>query len=249
MQRFADKTVLVSGAASGIGEATANRIGEEGGRLFLLDMQQEALASVTAELQDRGVQVASACCDVSDEQDVNRAMTACIDQYGSLDVLCNIAGILRFDNFHELTFDAWRKIIDVNLSGVFLMCRAGIPHLLASGGNIVNAASTAGITGLAYGVPYSASKGGVAAMTRSIAVEYAKQGIRANCVSPADIKSGMTAAPKFPEGADMSLLMRSSSLSGVQGPEVIANVIAMLASEDGAHINGENIRVDGAALS
>ncbi len=249
MQRFAGKTVLVSGAASGIGEATANRIGEEGGSLFLLDMQEEALASVAAGLKDRGVQVAYTVCDVSDEQDVNRAMSACIDQYGKLDVLCNIAGILRFDNFHELSFDAWKKIIDVNLSGVFLMCRAGIPHLLASGGNIVNAASTAGITGLAYGVPYSASKGGVAAMTRSIAVEYAKQGIRANCVSPADIKSGMTAAPKFPEGADMSLLMRSSSLSGVQGPEVIANVIALLGSEDGSHINGENIRVDGAALS
>ncbi|MEM8500704.1 MAG: SDR family oxidoreductase [Pseudomonadota bacterium] len=249
MQRFADKTVLISGAASGIGKATANRIGEEGGRLFILDRQEEALAAAAAALKDRGVQVTYAVCDVSDEQEVNHAVSACIEQYGKLDVLCNIAGILRFDHFHELSFDAWKKIIDVNLSGVFLMCRAGIPHLLASGGNIVNAASTAGITGLAYGVPYSASKGGVAAMTRSIAVEYAKQGIRANCVSPADIKSGMTAAPKFPEGADMSLLMRSSSLSGVQGPEVIANVIAMLGSEDGSHINGENIRVDGAALS
>lgn len=249
MQRFLDKTVLISGAASGIGEATANRIGDEGGKLFLLDMQEDTLASVAAGLKDRGVQVAYARCDVSDEQDVERAMSACIDQYGNLDVLCNIAGILRFDNFHELSFDAWKKIIDVNLSGVFLMCRAGIPHLLNSGGNIVNAASTAGICGLAYGVPYSASKGGVAAMTRSIAIEYAKQGVRANCVSPADIKSGMTRAPTFPDGADMSLLMRASSLSGVQGPEVIANVISMLGSADGAHINGENIRVDGAALS
>ncbi len=249
MQRFSGKTVLISGAASGIGEATANRIGEEGGTLFLLDRQEDALSSVASELQDRGVQVAYAVCDVANEQQVNQAVSKCADTYGGLDVLCNIAGILRFDNFHELSFDAWKQIIDVNLSGVFLMCRAAIPHLLNSRGNIVNAASTAGISGLAYGVPYSASKGGVAAMTRSIAVEYAKQGIRANCVSPADIKSGMTRAPKFPDGADMSLLMRASSLSGVQGPEVIANVIAMLGSNDGAHINGENIRVDGAALS
>ena len=129
------------------------------------------------------------------------------------------------------------------------MCRAAIPHLLESQGNIVNAASTAGIMGLAYGGVYSASKGAVAAMTRSIAIEYAKKGLRANCVSPADIKTEMTKAPTFPEGADMALLMRSSSLSGVKGPEVIANVIAMLASEDGSHINGENIRIDGAALT
>ena len=168
---------------------------------------------------------------------------------GSLDVLCNIAGILRFDNFHELSLSDWNKIISVNLTGVFLMCRAAIPHLIQSKGNIVNAASTAGIMGLAYGGAYSASKGGVAAMTRSIAIEYAKQGLRANAVSPADIKTGMTKAPEFPEGADFKLLMRASSLSGVKGPEVIANVVAMLASEDGCHINGENIRVDGGALS
>ncbi len=249
MQRFINKTVLVSGGASGIGMATARRIANEGGQLFLVDIQEQALRRFADELTDSGVEVAWHACNVADEAAVAESMSAVIKHYGKLDVLCNIAGILRFDRFHELELADWQKIIDVNLTGVFLLCRAAIPHLLASKGNIVNAASTAGIMGLAYGGAYSASKGGVAAMTRAIAIEYAKDGLRANCVSPADIKSAMTKSPSFPKGADMALLQRSSSLTGVQEPDVVANVIAMLASEDGCHVNGENIRVDGAALT
>lgn len=249
MNRFEGKTVLVSGAASGIGMATAQRLANEGASLFLVDVQEEGLKAAASELANSGAKVAHTICDVSNESDVAACFELGLKELGAFDAVCNVAGILRFDNFTDLTLDAWQKIIDVNLTGVFLMCRQAIPHLLERKGNIVNVASTAGIMGLAYGGAYSASKGGVAAMTRSIAVEYGPRGLRANCVAPADIKTGMTTAPKFPDGADMKLLMRSSSLSGVQGPEVIANVIAMLASDDGCHINGENIRVDGAALS
>jgi NAD(P)-dependent dehydrogenase (short-subunit alcohol dehydrogenase family) len=109
--------------------------------------------------------------------------------------------------------------------------------------------NTAALAGLPCGVAYSATKGGVLAMTRSIAVEYAKRGVRANCVCPGDIKTGMTDAVAFPETMDFELMTRIMSLSGPRGPEAMAGVIAMLASEDGIHINGEDIRVDGGTLS
>ncbi len=118
-----------------------------------------------------------------------------------------------------------------------------------SKGSIVNAASTAALAGLPCGVAYSASKGGVLAMTRSIAVEYARRGVRANCVCPGDINTGMTDGVEFPATMDHKLIHRIMSLSGPRGPEVVAGVIAMLASEDGIHINGEDIRVDGGTLA
>ncbi len=124
-----------------------------------------------------------------------------------------------------------------------------LPHLVKSGGSIVNAASTASLAGLPCGVAYSASKGGVLAMTRSIAVEYAKRGVRANCVCPGDIKTDMTKGIEFPDSMDFTLMSRISSLSGPKDAEVVAGVIAMLISADGAHITGEDIRVDGGTLS
>jgi NAD(P)-dependent dehydrogenase (short-subunit alcohol dehydrogenase family) len=130
-----------------------------------------------------------------------------------------------------------------------LLCRAALPHLRQTKGSIVNAASTAALAGVPCGVAYSASKGGVLAMTRSMAVEYAKRGVRANCVCPGDTKTNMTDGVVFPETMDFDLLPRIMSLTGAKGPETIASVIAMLASEDGAHITGEDIRVDGGTLS
>ena len=129
------------------------------------------------------------------------------------------------------------------------MCKAAIPHLLESGGNIVNTGSTAGESGLPYGAAYSASKGGVLAMTRAIAVEFGDKGIRANCVCPGSIVTAMTSRSLFPEDVDFNKLLRQSSMRGPDGPETVASVIAMLASDDGRHINGEQIRMDGAALA
>lgn len=249
MQRFDDKTVMITGAASGIGRATALRLASEGGKIFAVDVQEAALQESVELIQAAGGQAVARLCDVTSETDVAGCMQSCIDDFGSLDVLCNIAGILRFDHFHELDYAAWKQVIDVNLNGVFLMCRAAIPYLLERKGNIVNAASTAAMAGLPWGSVYSASKGAVLALTRTLAIEYAKQGLRANCVSPGDITTPMTKAPKLPEDADWKMMARCSAINGPMGPEVIAGVIAMLASDDGVHINGENVRVDGATLS
>jgi len=160
-----------------------------------------------------------------------------------------MAGLLRFDDTEQLATADWQRIVDVNLTGTLLLCREALPHLLESRGSIVNAGSTAALAGLPCGVAYSASKGGVLAMTRSIAVEYAKRGVRANCVCPGDIKTGMTSELEFPDTMDWELMPRIMSLSGAKGPEVVAGVIAMLASEDGIHITGEDILVDGGTLA
>ena len=157
--------------------------------------------------------------------------------------------MIGYRNTHEMDFDFWRKILSVNLDGTFLMTREAIPHLLETKGAIVNIGSTAGLSGLAYGSAYSASKGAVHAFTRALAVEYAEQGLRANSISPASIDTGMTRPQTMPEGANFSLLQRLSSLHGTAGPEAVADLILFLASEDARHISGEEIRIDGAALA
>ena len=180
---------------------------------------------------------------------MQESVGACIEGYGSLYGDVNLAGILRFDDTEELQTDDWQKVIDINLTGTMFLCRAALPYLVETRGSIVNAASTAALSGLPCGLAYSASKGGVLAMTRSIAVEYAKRGVRANCICPGDINTGMTDKLAFPKTMDFELMPRIMSLTGAKSPEVVAGVIAMLVSEDGVHITGEDIRVDGGTLS
>lgn len=249
MQRFTDKVVLVTGAGSGIGKASALRIAAEGGSVFCVDLNSDAVAATVAQIAASGGEGTGRACDVSDEASVQASVQACIERYGSLYGLVNMAGILRFDDSQELQTDHWQKVIDINLTGTMYLCRAALPHLVQTKGSIVNAASTAALSGLPCGLAYSASKGGVLAMTRSIAVEYAKRGVRANCVCPGDINTGMTDGIKFPKTMDFELMPRIMSLTGAKAPEVVAGVIAMLVSEDGVHITGEDIRVDGGTLS
>ena len=249
MQRFKDRIVMVAGAGSGIGKASALRLAQEGGSIFCVDLNAAAVEATAAEISAAGGEATSHVCDVSDESSVQACVAACIARYGSLYGLVNMAGILRFDDTAEMKTGDWQKVIDINLTGTMFLCRAVLPHLLETRGSIVNAASTASLAGLPCGVAYSASKGGVLAMTRSIAVEYAKRGVRANCVCPGDINTGMTDNIGFPESMDFELMPRIMSLTGAKGPEVVAGSIAMLVSEDGVHITGEEIRVDGGTLS
>jgi len=249
MQRFAQKVVMVTGAGSGIGRASALRIAAEGGSVFCVDLAAGALEATVADIAAAGGEAASRVCDISDEGSVDAAVAECIRRYGSLYALVNMAGILRFDDTDALETAHWQQVIDVNLTGTLLLCRAVLPHLVQTGGSIVNAASTAALAGLPCGAAYSASKGGVLAMTRSIAVEFAKRGVRANCICPGDIKTGMTDDIAFPPNMDFDLMPRIMSLSGPKAPEVVAGVIAMLASEDGVHITGEDVRVDGGTLA
>ena len=249
MQRLEGRTVLVTGAGSGIGKASALRIASEGASVFCVDLNGDAVEATAAQIRSAAGEATACTGNLADESSVNETVKACIDRYGSLHGVVNMAGILRFDDTEQLQANHWQKVIDVNLTGTMYLCRAALPHLVQTQGSIVNAASTAALQGLPCGVAYSASKGGVLAMTRSIAVEYAKRGVRANCVCPGDINTNMTDGIGFPETMDFDLMPRIMSLTGAKSPEVVAGVIAMLISDDGIHITGEDIRVDGGTLS
>lgn len=249
MQRFEEKVVLITGAASGIGRACALRLAEEGARLALSDIQAEALEGVAKEARERGAEVDTRRLDVADEAQVRAAVAAAVDRFGRLDVACNVAGILRFDHTHELALADWSRLLAVNLTGTFLVCREALPHLLATRGNVVNVASTAGMRGHPWTAAYSASKGGMIALTATIAVEYSKQGVRANAICPGSIETPITQAFRIPEGADPKLVRRMMPLTGFAGPEKVASAVAFVASEEGSHITGETIRIDGGALS
>jgi len=249
MRRFENKVVLITGAASGIGAATADRLAEEGAQLALCDVQREALEERTKQLEERGVDVHAVLCDVSNPAEVEETVAGAIGRFGKLDVLCNIAGILRFGHTHEFGLEDWHRILAVNLTGTFLMCRAALPHLLETRGNIVNMGSTAGLRGHPWSCAYSASKGGVHALTYGLAVEYGKQGLRANVLCPGSISTPITDAFQLPEGADRKLVYRIMPLDRFRGPECVASTVAFIASDDAAHINGVALRVDGATLS
>lgn len=249
MGRFENKVVLLTGAASGIGKASILRMAEEGAAVACADIQTEAVEAVAKEASGFGSDAIAIQCDVADPAAVEAAVERTIARFGRIDSLCNIAGILHFDNTHELALERWNQILTVNLTGTFLMCKAALPHLLETEGNIVNMASTAALAGHPWTAAYSASKGGVMALTSTLAVEYGKQGLRANSVCPGGIVTPIHGVFRVPEGADVKLLQRIIPLDKMRPAETAASVVAFLASDDAAHINGESIRVDGGTLA
>jgi NAD(P)-dependent dehydrogenase (short-subunit alcohol dehydrogenase family) len=167
-------------------------------------------------------------------------------------VLVNMAGILRSSHTDQTSLEQFMLLIQVNLVGTFLFCREALPHLIAAKGNIVNAASTSAYYGHPYMSAYSASKGGIASMTHAMAWEYIRRGVRVNAIAPGGIATPLVANTPagFPEGVDHTLFMHLSPPDMKFGvPEHVSGVIAMLASADGAHINGEIVRIDGGVHS
>ena len=249
LRRFEGRVALVTGAASGIGKATAERLADEGARVACADVQSHGVEEVAKGIRERGGEAISLVCDVSDPEQVKAMVADTLRQLGGLNVLCNVAGILQFRHTHEMPLEDWNRILGVNLTGTFLACREAIPHLLEVGGNIVNTASTAGLAGHPWTAAYSASKGGVLALTYGLAVEYGKQGLRANAVCPGSIVTPIHDAFEVPPGGDRKLVYRIMPLDKMRGPETTASTIAFLASDDAAHVNGVGLRVDGGTLA
>ena len=248
MKRFTNKTVLVTGAGSGIGKATALRLDQEGANLIIADINQKHLIE-TKKLLSNKKSVAKVL-DISKIKDARVVFQEIEDEFKKLDSLINVAGILRFDNSHEVQPKDWNKILEVNLTGTFFMCNLGLPMLLKSKGSIVNVSSTAALGSHAWTAAYSASKGGISAFSKTLAVEYGMKGLNVNCVCPASIETPMSSNPNLPKDIDTRLLKKIMPIDGVnRSPDDVASTIAFLASSDAIHINGIDLRVDGGLLT
>jgi meso-butanediol dehydrogenase/(S,S)-butanediol dehydrogenase/diacetyl reductase len=249
LSRFSERSVLVTGGASGIGRATAVRLATEGASVVAVDVNADLLAKLSVDAEGLLGSVTPLVGDVGSEAGVQRLVAESVALLGKLDVVVNVAGVLSFSHTHEVTLDEWNRLITINLTGTFLVCRESLPHLLATKGNIVNLASTAAHRGQAWAAAYVASKGGVLALTRALAVEYGAAGLRANSISPGAIDTPITAAFHLPEGADFKLVRRVMPIGDFGTPENIAAAIAYVASDEGSHMNGADLLIDGATVA
>ncbi len=236
------KTALVTGAASGLGRATAVRLAKAGANLFLVDVNAAGLFETSAMLS--GVEVEISPVDLSDPAACRAAVEAAHARFGRLDALCNVAGLIYLANTPQMPLDQFERTIAVNLNAVFHLSAAAIPHLLEVNGAIVNVASSAAFIGEAYAAAYCASKWGVVGMTKAMAMEYSKQPIRINAVAPGGMVTNIAANFVPPEGCDFDLIKRFSGLRGVVEVDDVADMIALLASDAGRGFHGACINID-----
>ncbi|KKD08371.1 SDR family NAD(P)-dependent oxidoreductase [Streptomyces sp. WM6386] len=257
MNRYENRRALVTGGGSGIGQATVLRLLAEGGTVVAADISEAGLKDTVEKAGAGARRLTTVLVDIADEASVRQAVALAVEALGGLDVLVNAAGILRSAHTHEQSLADFNRIIAVNLTGTFLMIREAIPALReGTGPAVVNFSSTSATFAHPYMAAYAASKGGIQSMTHALASEYSRQGIRFTAVQPGSISSGMTdgsgasgqsAGPGLPEDTDWDLYTKLAPAlgQGFAGPETVAGVVAMLASEDGRFITGTEVRIDG----
>lgn len=261
LMRYSDRRVLITGGGSGIGQACALRILAEGGRVVASDISGDGLADTAEKAGDLAANLSTVVMDVGDEASVSTGVADAIATLGGLDTLVNAAGILRSAHLADTTLADFEQVLRINLTGTFLVTRESLAALRGGRGPaVVNFSSTSAHFAHPYMAAYAASKGGVLAMTHAWALEFAKAGIRFNCVQPGSISSGMTdgtgasrqsVGPGLPEDADYALFGKVAPMLPLDGgaifaaPDAVAGVVAMLGSHDGYFITGTEVRIDG----
>lgn len=236
--RFAGRAILVTGASSGLGAAVVRRFAAAGGSVYAVARDQARLAEVTDGCAELSGDVRSGPLDLASPQSCRDAVAAAVEAFGRLDVLVNNAGRHDFRITTEVTDEQWAQDVAVNLSGAFFMAQAAIPHLLETGGNIVNVASVAGLMGEAYSAAYTASKHGIVGLTKALAIEYLNTSIRVNCVCPGGMDTPQVSTIEVPSGADWDLVMRVAAQRGLMSADSVASVIAFLASDEASAVHG-----------
>ncbi len=244
--RFSGKKVIITGAASGIGRATAILFAAEGASITIGDINEAGLAETAAMMASTPQIMAYDATDFAS----CRALVAAGAKDG-LDVLCNIAGMLRWGPSEDFSVADFELILKVNATSVFAICQAALPHLVKTKGNIVNTASTAALQGIAYTIAYSASKHAVAAITKGLAIEYGAKGVRVNAICPGHVNTPMGNAAPPPGDVNWDLVMRNAPKleNGMCEPEDIAAMFAFLASDEARKITGSLFTVDGGQLA
>ncbi len=244
-KKLSGKVALVTGAASGIGKATALRLSAEGAKVFICDINEQGLAEVEKEILAEDRQVGAKAFDIVQVAECRAVIDEAVSQFGQLDILCNIAGFAKAKHLADITEQDWHNMVAVNLSSVFFVSQSAMPHLIKSKGCIVNMASSAGLVGQAYNASYCATKAGVVMLSKSMAVEFAKQGVRVNCVCPGAVATPLVDKFEIPKGADMELMGKLFPLMEIAQPEEVAGAVAYLVSPEARFITGDALTMDG----
>jgi NAD(P)-dependent dehydrogenase (short-subunit alcohol dehydrogenase family) len=238
------KAALVTGAASGLGRATAFALGRAGADLCIVDVNPTGLEQAATELRALGVRVLVRPTDLSVRDNCVGVVAAAVAEFGRLDALCNVAGIIVMCNAHEMRTVDYEKTIAVNLNAPFYLMQAAIPHLLQVNGAVVNVTSTAAFVGEAYAAAYCATKAGLTHMTKALAMEYVHKPIRFNAVAPGGMATNIAQNLKMPEGVDYALIKRFSGLRGLVEVDDVADMVAFLASDASRGYHGACINID-----
>ncbi len=250
--RFVDRTVYVTGAASGLGRATAALFAREGAKVFAVDVNGDGVVETVGAMRAAGGEALGGVADVSDLESVEASIEHMVERFGSLQILVNVAGVGKAARFEEIDEREWARTLAVNLTGVFHTTKAALPHLLAHRfSNIVNVASIAGLRGQAYCTAYCASKAGLINFTRSIALEFATRNLRANCIAPAGIQTELIShfVPRQDFEPQLVAYYSPPKPGKMWKAEDMAKSIAYLASDDARMINGAVLVCDGGTLA